>query len=109
MLPRTLSKKRDLNFGALSDALLKLNNGEIGERRRTSRNSDWFTPTLNNSSRNTFGRLDFEKQTNFRLVRPDFDFLILQSLNFTFQLENVLKLRKMLLKTTLIFRFNISK
>jgi len=28
------------------------------ERRRTSRNSDWFTPTLNNSSRNTFGRLD---------------------------------------------------
>jgi len=79
------------------------------ERRRTSRNSDWFTPTLDNSSRNTFGRLDFEKQTNFRLVRHDFDFLILQSLNFTFQLENVLKLRKMLLKTTLIFRFNISK
>ena len=64
---------------------------KIGERRRTSRNSDWFTPTLNNNSRNTFGRFDFEKQTNFRLVRPDFDFLILQSLNFTFQLENVLK------------------
>ena len=64
----------------------------LGERRRTSRNSDWFTPTLNNNSRNTFGRLDFEKQTNFRLVRPDFDFLILQSLNFAFQLENVLKL-----------------
>ena len=81
----------------------------LWERRRTSRNSDWFTPTLNNSSRNTFGRLDFWKQTNFRLVRPDFDFLNLERMNFTFQLENSLKFRMMLLKATLIFRFNISK